>query len=71
MSQTSYNANGSSPRKGFLYTIDPATKVSTVINSNNGAGGNAIWDAINNWGVMPDDSLLGYGDFNGDGNGLV
>jgi len=70
MSQASYVVNGSY-RKGFLYTIDPSTKVSTIINANNGAGGAAIWDAVNNWGVAEDDSLMGYGDFNGDGNGIV
>jgi hypothetical protein len=71
MSQTSYNADGVSPRKGYLYTIDTATKASAIINANDGAGGAAIWDAVNNWGVTEDDSLMGYGDFNGDGNGLV
>jgi len=71
ISQASYNADGINPRKGYLYTIDPATKVSTIINANDGLGGVAIWDAINNWGVTEDDSLMGYGDFNSDGNGLV
>jgi len=70
MSQASYTVNGSN-RKGYLYTIDPATKESTIINANNGAGGAAIWDAVNNWGVAEDDSLMGYGDFNSDGNGIV
>ena len=70
MSQASWTVNGAN-RKGFLYTIDPTTKVSTIINANNGAGGAAIWDAVNNWGVAEDDSLMGYGDFNGDGNGIV
>jgi hypothetical protein len=57
---------------GYLYTIDPSTKVATRINENNGNGGQyAIWDAIVNWAVDSDDSLIALGDFNGDGNGIV
>jgi hypothetical protein len=62
---------------GFLYTINPATKVATMINENDGDPNEdqvldyAIWDAVVNWSVAPDDSLIGIGDFNGDGNGIV
>jgi hypothetical protein len=57
---------------GYLYTIDPSTKVATRINENDGNGGQyAIWDAIVNWAVAADDSLIALGDFNGDGNGIV
>lgn len=60
------------PRNGFLYSIVPSTKVATVINSNNGKGGAyAIWDAVVNWAVASDDSLVSVGDFNGDGSGIV
>src|SRR6187551_2297085 len=31
---------------GYLYTINPATKVATRINENNGANGAEVWDAI-------------------------
>jgi hypothetical protein len=57
---------------GFLYTIDPSTKVATRINNNDGNGGAyEIWDAIVNWAVAADDSLIAVGDFNNDGNGVV
>jgi hypothetical protein len=56
---------------GDLYTIDPATKVATRINDNLGSADNEIWDAVVNWAVAADDSLIGIGDFNDDGNGIV
>ena len=56
---------------GYLYTINPSTKVATRINENDGANGAAIWDAIVNWAVASDDSLVAVGDFNDDGNGIV
>lgn len=59
-------------RKGYLYSMNPKTKVATLINNNDGDGGDyAVWDAINNWAVAEDDSLVGIGDFNDDGNGIV
>lgn len=63
--------NQGSIQAGFLYSINTNTKVATRINQNNGAGGAAIWDAIVNWAVAADDSLISVGDFNGDGNGIV
>ncbi len=56
---------------GDLYTIDPATKVATRINDNLGSVDNDVWDAVVNWAVAADDSLIGVGDFNDDGNGIV
>jgi hypothetical protein len=57
---------------GYLYKMNPKTKVATVINDNDGNdGAYAEWDAINNWAVAKDDSLVAIGDFNGDGNGIV
>jgi hypothetical protein len=56
---------------GFLYSINPSTDVATRINENDGANGHEIWDAIVNWVVAPDDSLLAVGDFNDEGNGIV
>jgi hypothetical protein len=59
-------------RKGELYTIDPATLVATMINANDGNdGAYAKWDAVVNWFVASDDSLVAIGDFNSDGNGIV
>lgn len=63
---------GVTSRLGFLYKMNPKSKVATVINPNDGNGGEyAVWDAINNWAVAEDDSLVAIGDFNGDGNGIV
>ncbi len=60
------------PRNGYLYSISTSTKTATVINENNGNGGAyAVWDAIVNWAVAADDSLVAVGDFNNDGNGIV
>jgi len=56
---------------GKLLSIDPKTHVATVINANSGTNGAVVWDAVVNWTVVENDSLLGYGDFNNDGNGLV
>lgn len=57
---------------GYLYKMNPKTKVATMINDNDGNDGDyAIWDAINNWAVAEDDSLVAIGDFNNDGNGIV
>jgi hypothetical protein len=56
---------------GYLYSINPANKVATRINENNGANGAEVWDAIVNWAVASDDSLIALGDFNDDGNGVV
>lgn len=57
---------------GFLYSINPKTKVAAMINDNDGnEGAYAEWDAINNWAVATDDSLVAIGDFNSDGNGIV
>ncbi len=60
-------------RSGYLYSIDPKTKVGTIINNNDGNGGDyAIWDAITNWAVAEDDSLIAIGDFNADASdGIV
>jgi hypothetical protein len=59
-------------QSGFLYSINPKTKAATVINNNDGdAGAYEVWDAINNWAVAKDDSLVAIGDFNDDGNGIV
>jgi hypothetical protein len=63
---------GISLRLGFLYKMNPKTKVASVINNNDGNGGEYdVWDAINNWAVAEDDSLVAIGDFNDDGNGIV
>jgi hypothetical protein len=56
---------------GFLYTINPANDQATRINENNGANDHEVWDAIVNWVVAEDDSLIAVGDFNGEGNGIV
>jgi hypothetical protein len=57
---------------GHLYTIHPKTKVATRINENDGNNGAYdVWDAIVNWAVASDDSLVAVGDFNSDGNGIV
>lgn len=67
-----HSTAGVSNRLGFLYKMNPKTKVASVINPNDGNGGEyAVWDAINNWAVAEDDSLVAIGDFNGDGNGIV
>lgn len=67
-----HSTAGVSNRLGFLYKMNPKTKVASVINANDGNGGEyAVWDAINNWAVAEDDSLVAIGDFNGDGNGIV
>jgi hypothetical protein len=64
--------NQDAPQSGFLFTIDPATKVATKINGNDGNNGAYdVWDAIVNWAVAADDSLVAIGDFNNDGNGVV
>lgn len=55
---------------GGLYSIDPKTLDVVQLNGNDGQDGAAIWDAVVNWTVVEADSLIGYGDFNGDGNGL-
>ncbi|MBX2958115.1 MAG: hypothetical protein KF846_18270 [Cyclobacteriaceae bacterium] len=60
------------PRSGVLYSIDPTTKVGTIINDNTGGGGSyAVWDAVVNWAVASDESLISVGDFNANGNGIV
>lgn len=64
-----YYVSQTSNEGGNLYSIDPVTKQSTKINDNDGRDGAAIWDAVVNWTVVGD-SLIGYGDFNGDGNGF-
>lgn len=53
---------------GDLFSVDISTKEATLINDNNGA---EPWDAVVNWAVDRDDSLISIGDFNGDGNGFV
>lgn len=77
-SANSYNDLGEGDRAGYLYNIDQKTKVAVMINDNDGKvnptdenSSYAIWDAIVNWVVAPDDSLMGIGDFNRDGNGIV
>ncbi len=62
-------ANGD--RAGFLYSVNPSTRQATRINENDGENGHEVWDAIVNWVVAPDDSLLAIGDFNDEGNGFV
>jgi hypothetical protein len=70
-SVNSYKEQGNI-RAGFLYSIDPKTMNATRINNNDGnEGAYAVWDAIVNWAVASDDSLVSVGDFNGDGNGIV
>jgi hypothetical protein len=67
-----FYASATSNPNGFLYTINPKTKEATVINNNDGNGGAyQVWDAIVNWAVDKDDSLIAIGDFNSDGNGIV
>lgn len=56
---------------GDLYEVDPITLLATEINGNNGDNGAAVWDAIVNWAVAANDSLVAIGDFNADGNGIV
>jgi hypothetical protein len=69
---TFLDQDDSGPRVGFLFSLDPDTKDATLINNNDGDGGEyAVWDAIVNWAVADDDSLVSVGDFNGDGNGVV
>ncbi len=69
--QKSYYASVNSNAGGDLFKIDPGTKIATKINDNDGSDGQAIWDAVVNWVVAEDDSLMSVGDFNGDGNGIV
>lgn len=69
ISQNSYTLDNNT-QLGYLYTLNPTTKVATRINQNNGVNG-VVWDAIVNWAVAADDSLISVGDFNGDGNGVV
>lgn len=45
-------------QSGRLYSINPKTKVATLINANEDD-----WYAINNWAVADDDSLIGIGYF--------
>lgn len=66
-----YYASTSTEEGGFLYSVNPATSEATVINENDGANDHEVWDAVVNWVVAPDDSLLAVGDFNGEGNGIV
>lgn len=66
-----YYASLNTDKGGYLYTINPSTKVATRINENDGANGAEVWDAVVNWAVAADDSLIAIGDFNGDGNGVV
>lgn len=62
----------SGAESGRLFKLNPKTKVATLINDNDGNGGEYdVWDAINNWAVAEDDSLVAIGDFNDDGNGIV
>jgi hypothetical protein len=69
---TFLDQNSETPRVGYLFTLNPKTKEATLINNNDGDGGSyAVWDAIVNWAVADDDSLVSVGDFNGDGNGIV
>ena len=68
--QESYYASTNTNEGGDLYKIDPATRIATKINDNDGAVG-AVWDAVVNWAVAADDSLVSIGDFNADGNGIV
>jgi hypothetical protein len=69
---TFLDQDNGTPRVGYLFSMNPKTKVATLINNNDGDGGAyAIWDAINNWAVAEDDSLVAIGDFNGDENGIV
>lgn len=71
-SAASYTDNGNGSRAGFLYSINPNTKEATMINDNDGNGGAyAVWDAVVNWAVAKDDSLIAVGDFNSNGNGIV
>ncbi|MEP2772384.1 MAG: hypothetical protein ABJH05_09555 [Fulvivirga sp.] len=57
---------------GKLYSADPDTKVATVINPNDGAGGlYPVWDALVNLEIAPNDSILAFGDYNGNGNGMA
>ncbi len=66
------STNSCCTQNGKLFTINPDTKAATLINPNDGNGGAyQIWDAIVNWAVGADDSLVAVGDFNGDGNGIV
>lgn len=53
---------------GDLFSVDISTKSATLINDNIG---DEPWDAVVNWAVDSDDSLLSIGDFNADGNGFV
>ena len=69
--QKSFYASVNTDVGGYLYKIAPVTKVATRINENNGSDDHDVWDAIVNWAVAPDDSLIAVGDFNDDGNGIV
>jgi hypothetical protein len=72
VTSNSYEDLGDGNQNGKLYKVNPSTKVATLINPNDGDGGSYdVWDAIVNWAVAADDSLVGVGDFNSDGNGFV
>lgn len=72
--QDKFFISESSSPGGKLYSVNVSTKAATLINDNTG-GEDGIeydeWDAVVNWAVAPDDSLISIGDFNDDDNGIV
>jgi hypothetical protein len=78
VSVSSYADFGNGDQLGLLFSVDPNTKEATLINDNDGKVNPGdvvesydIWDAVVNWAVEADDSLVAVGDFNSDGNGFV
>jgi hypothetical protein len=53
-----------------LFRVDPSTKTATLINDNV-KDDEPNWNAVVNWVVDTDDSLLSVGDFRGSDNGFV
>lgn len=67
--QNLFYASVSSSVGADLYTINPANKVATKINDNDGTNG-PTYTAVVNWAVAADDSLIAVGDFDDDDNGI-
>lgn len=66
--QNKYFVSEATNSGGDLFSVNVSTKEATLINDNDGV---EPWDAVVNWVVDTDDSLLSIGDFNDDGNGFV
>jgi|JI10StandDraft_1071094.scaffolds.fasta_scaffold03485_24 hypothetical protein len=66
--QNKYFVSEATNSGGDLFSVDVESKSATLINDNDGE---IEWDAVVNWVVDTDDSLLSVGDFNGNDNAFV